>query len=116
VKLGRSSGRWAPFPLLAAACMWGDVDADDLWTEYEQATAGKRAIVASRGLYETYAVGAVDDDEAAAEDVHEAVAVVEVDPVMWLCLAALDQCRAYVGAVEEWAADGCRGAHRTRMT
>ena len=109
VKLGRSSGRWAPFALLAAAAMWGDADAGDLWMEYELATAGKRAIVASRGLYEAYAVGEVDDDEAAAEDVTEALAVVEVDPMMWLCLAAVDQCRAYVAAVEEWAAAGCRG-------
>ena len=109
VKLGRSSGRWAPFALLAAAAMWGDADAGDLWMEYELATAGKRAIVASRGLYEAYAVGEVDDDEAAAEDVTEALAVVEVDPMMWLCLAAVDQCRAYVAAVEQWAADGCRG-------
>ena len=89
--------------------MWGDADAGDLWMEYELATAGKRAIVASRGLYEAYAVGEVDDDEAAAEDVQEALVVVEVDPMTWLCLAAVDQCRAYVGAVEQWAADGCRG-------
>lgn len=81
----------APFALLAAAAMWGDKDAADLWTEYEQATAGKHAIVASAGLSEAYGVGVVDDDEAAVEEVHEPLAVVEVDPVMWMILAAVDQ-------------------------
>ena len=109
VKLGRSSGRWAPFALPAAAAMWGDVDAGDLWMEYKMGTAGKRAIVASRGLYEAYAVGEVDDDEAAVEDVQEALAIVEVDPLLWLCLAAVDRCGEYVAAVEAWVADECRG-------
>jgi hypothetical protein len=43
------------------------------------------------------------------EEVAEALAVVEVDPIMWLCLAAVDRQRDFVVAVELWAADACRG-------
>ena len=43
-------------------------------------------------------------------------AVVEVDPIMGLCLAAVDRCGDYVAAVEEWAVGGCRGGRRTLVT
>jgi hypothetical protein len=110
VKMGRSNGRWAPFALLAAACMWGDKDAGDLWTEYETATLGKNAIVASRGLLEMYGITQAADEEAAVEEVTEPLAVVEVDPLAWLALGAVDRQRDFVRAVEEWAAAGCPGA------
>ncbi len=80
-----------------------------LRNDYEHPTAGKHAIVASAGLYKAYGVGVADDEKAAVEDVQEAQAVVEVDPVMWMVLAAIDQQRPYVAAVEQWAAGGCRG-------
>ena len=67
--------------------MWGDDDAGELWTEYGTATAGQRAIVGSRGLMERYGVRQADDDEAAVEEVVERLAVVELDPIMWLVLA-----------------------------
>ena len=41
-KLGRSSGRWAPFALLAAAAMWGGAGAGDLWMDFELATTGTK--------------------------------------------------------------------------
>ena len=110
VKIGRSSGRWSPFALLAAACEWGDADAGRLWTEYEQATLGKRAIVASHGLYERYGINQATEDEAAeGPEVQELLVEVELDPLHWFTLGAVDAQRAYVTAVEEWAADGARG-------
>lgn len=110
VKLGRSSGRWSPFALLAAAAEWGDLDAARLWTEYEQATAGKRAIVASRGLYATYGIVQASEEEAAeGPDVEEVMAEVELDPMWWYALGAVDAQRAYVLEVEQWAAAGANG-------
>ncbi len=61
-KLGRSSGRWAPLTLLAAAAMWGGAGAvisDGLRTRHHR----HQAVVASRGLNETYAVGEVDQGQ-----------------------------------------------------
>lgn len=111
VKMGKSAGRWSPFALLAAAACWGDADAGRLWTEYEQATAGKRAIVASRGLMARYGIGQATDEEAAeGPEVEEVLVDVELDPMWWYALAAVDRQRQYLTAVEEWAADGARGA------
>ena len=110
VKLGKSSGRWSPFSLLAAAACWGDADAGRLWSEYEQATAGKRAIVASRGLYARYGIGQATEEEAAEGPEVESVLVeIELDPLHWYALGAVDAQRTYVTAVEVWAADGARG-------
>ena len=110
VKLGRSSGRWAPFSLLAAAACWGDADAGRLWSEYEQATAGKRAIVASRGLMARYGITSTTDEEAAeGPEVDQLLVEVELDPMWWAALAALDRQRQYVAAVEHWAAEGAKG-------
>jgi len=109
VKLGKSSRHWSPFALLAAAAMWGDRNAADLRNEYESATLGKRAIVASRGLYETPRVGVVDDAEAVVEEAAEPIAPGSRGPAHVLCLAALDLCRVYVTQVEAWVVDGCHG-------
>ena len=110
VKLGRSSGHWSPFALLAAACTWGDADAGKLWAEYEEATAGRRAIVVSRGLYERYGIDtSTDTDAAEGEKAEEVSGEVRLDPMWWYALGAVDGQRAYVTAVEQWAADGSRG-------
>jgi hypothetical protein len=110
VKMGKSAGRWSPFSLLAAAACWGDADAGRLWSEYEQATAGKRAIVASRGLYARYGIGQATEEEAAeGPEVENLLVEIELDPLHWYALGAVDAQRAYVTAVEVWAADGARG-------
>ena len=109
-KIGKSGGAVTPFGLLGAAAMWGDAGARDRWLEYEDATKGRHAIQASRGLYERYEVTRTDDEDAAAPEAVEVVATVEVDVVVWVALVELHADDRYLLAVEEWAALGLGGA------
>lgn len=59
----------------------------------------------------TYGIGQTTDEEAAeGPEVDELLAEVELDPLWWYALAAVDKQRAYLEVVEQWAADGARGA------
>lgn len=110
VKVGRSSGRWSPFALLYAAATTGDREALDLWLDYERATAGKRAIVASRGLYARFGVDEVDDEEASmGEATEDWVAEVTIPADRWVVLCAVDAQTTHLARIEEWAAAGCVG-------
>lgn len=106
VKLGRSSGRWSPFALLMAAACWGDAQAAAVWHEYEVATRGRRAIVASKGLLEAFGVVEESDDDAAVVRVEDPVRVVEVDHAGWLVLVATGRAWIFLKLLERWAAAG----------
>ncbi len=108
-KLGRHDSV-SPFQLLAAGALWGDAAAADLWHEYEAATAGRRPIRASPGLMDRYRVEE-QSDEAAAEGptVETALCDVEIEPAVWVLLAALDLATEWVDSVAVWAVAGCHG-------
>lgn len=110
VKLGRASGRWSPFSLLAAAACWGDADAARLWHEYEDATAKRKAIVVGRGLLDEYGVDQADEEDAAEGDEAENVlGETTIDVMAWAALHAVDGVAAWLTAVEGWAVAGAVG-------
>ena len=110
VKIGRSRGRWSPFALLAAAACWGDAEAAELWWCYERATAGRRAIVASRGLLDRYGIGQVaEEDAAGGPEAEDVLGAVELDAMQWAALHAVDAVSVFLGAVEAWAVAGATG-------
>jgi hypothetical protein len=47
--------------------------------------------------------------------VAEALAVIEVDPLLWSCLSAVDLCRMFVAQVEQWAVEVATARHPTRL-
>lgn len=60
-------GSRTPWQLLDSARMAGDADDLALWTEYEEALKGKRALTYSRGLRDLVGLGAEATDEQIAD-------------------------------------------------
>ena len=106
VKITKSTTSVTPFALLGAAAVWGEVDARDLWLEYEAATAGRHAVQASPGLYGYYEITEATDQDAAAPEAEHVVASVEVEMMEWVALVELHAVDRYVMAVERAVADG----------
>jgi hypothetical protein len=108
MKRGRRKGQ-TPAQLLAAA-VEGDQAAARLFEVYERATAGRRRIVASRGLYRALAVRELSDDEAANAAPDDApVAELRIPSSAWFRLlrcgeaaAVLDDLAALVVHGEAW--------------
>ena len=81
-----------------------------MWWAYEYATAGRRAIVASRGLFERYGIGVVDEDDAAEGDEAEnVIGEVTVEVGDWIVLVSVDATDRYIELVELWAVAGAHG-------
>lgn len=80
MKDGRRGNR-APFAILRSFVETGDLDALDLWREWERASKGRRQLTWSRGLRDLLRLGAeeTDEDLAAAELDGETVALIERD-------------------------------------
>ena len=116
-KFGRVGGRRSPLAMLGAAAMWGDADAARLWAKFDQATAGRKAIVMSRDLFTWFPVEQLDDEEAAKGDEEAAkgdeatdvIGEVRVDAMVWSALAAVDAADTFVMAVEAWAVADATG-------
>lgn len=89
-KRGRA-GSENPWEILERAMTDGDVDALDLWHEYEQATRGTRALVWSPGLRTglikaynlTLSSDEKKDEEAATEDIDQVVVEMLVPADLW---------------------------------
>lgn len=73
-------GSRTPWQLLESVQATGDADDMDLWTEYEQATKGRQALVWSQGLKKLAGIGEKTDEEVAAEEVGDASATLFVVP------------------------------------
>lgn len=115
VKITRAGTSVTPFEILGSAAVWGCSDAAQLWAEYENATTGRHAIQASRGLYDLYGVTEASEDEAAAPEAANVVAEVVVDLGDWVLLVEYHATDRFVMAVEEWAATGSGGPPTARM-
>jgi hypothetical protein len=105
-KKGRGGGR-TPWELLGDAAA-GDVQAAELWAEYESATAGVHCIQWSAGLKDL--LGVVDnqtDEEAAASEADGDVELwsVEVPADQWMQLLWAGGVGPYLDQVEQVAAN-----------
>lgn len=79
LKNGRRKGR-TPWQVLTDAKDHGDARDLDIWTEYEKATFGRRAITWSHGLKDRLRVVEVDDEELAEEKVGgDVIAILDDD-------------------------------------
>lgn len=85
MKDGRRGNR-APFAILRSFVETGDLDALDLWREWERASKGRRQLTWSRGLRDLLVLGseASDEELAAAELDGETVALIDADSWKWL--------------------------------
>lgn len=100
-KRGRN-GSENPWEILERAMSDGDADALALWWEYEQATKGTRALVWSPGLRAELGAGLeVSDEEAASEDLDEAVVEVLVPAQLWTTAVAHGLVPVVLEAFEE---------------
>jgi hypothetical protein len=112
--LKRGGESLVPFDLLADFVATGDVEAANLWREYEAATFGKQSVRWSPGLKDVLGVRDISDVEAAAAEDIDSAAYFRwlVDAALWRAAIKGRRIGSVLTACERDAADRFATADR----